>query len=132
MVDYFFRQSDTDNAIIMDVYGETQRLIDFLNIDEFKMPLYDWFISSLLENENGKIQCHFESHQLTLQHSSHPSYHNADKLATILDHFDKIKGRLIENFVGNVAEQSQTFFIWTINFKEGGSRVCEETVHYLW
>ena len=41
MVDYFFRQSDTDNAIIMDVYGETQRLIDFLNIDEFKMPLYD-------------------------------------------------------------------------------------------
>ena len=106
MINDFLRKLDTDDAIIMDVYGESMRFIDALN--SLKTPLYDRFLSGLKEDEHGNMQYHFESDHLNLQYSARPMRGDIDKVTRIRRELDDVKSRIISNLQGNVADQAQS------------------------
>ena len=106
MIGDFLRKLDTDDAIIIDVYGESMSFIE--SLDSLKTPLYDRFISGLKEDENGNIQYHFESSHLNLQYSARSFRRDIDKVGKIKGELDEVKARIISNLQGNVADQAQS------------------------
>ena len=105
MIGDFLRKLDTDDAVIMDVYGESMRFIEVLN--DFKTPLYDQFISGLVEDDWGNTIYKLDNDHITLQYSARSFRRGIDKVAIIKGELDELKGCIIKNLQGNVADQSQ-------------------------
>ena len=111
MVADYLRRLDTDDAIIMDVYAESQALIEILSNKDLKTPHFDRFLNGLKDDEDsGNIEYHFESHHIILQQSSKPLRKNRDaqkKTDLVRTEAKKIKGKVIKNLIDNISEQSQ-------------------------
>ena len=103
MIAEFLRRLDTDDAIIMDVFGESQQLVNTLTSEELKTPLFNRFLTGLVEDVNGNMQYHFKSHHINLQQSACPSCHHhvEDKVTITRDELKLVKGKVIENLIEN-------------------------------
>ena len=107
----FLRQLDASDALIVDVFGLSEMMVD--SLDSFQTSLFDSFLDGLHEEEYGNIFYEIldtsgAKHTITLNYSSRPSRHaGGGKLESIKSECEAVKEKVICNIKENVEEQSQ-------------------------
>ena len=84
----FLRKFDTDDALLIEVFNESERIIDELG--NLRTPLHDSFLAGLSEDGNGNIlfikaDSSGEEYTIMLQVSTSTNQTNRNKIERIID-----------------------------------------------
>jgi len=102
----FLKRLDSDDAVIIDVFAESARMMEQLN--DVSTPLLNAFLDGLYEDQNGNVCINnMNGDDILLNYTHRPSPVNVSKLDKIKENASDLKQKVLENIKSNIESQSQ-------------------------
>ena len=106
----FLKRLDADDAVIIDVYSESERMVDTINSTETKN--FDLFVDGLYEDPNGNVCLKNTSSgdDILLNYTRRPGRgaHGRTKVDTIKAQAYNLKKKIMDNLKENINSQKQS------------------------